>query len=199
VPKVSQEHLERRRQQILDAAAGCFARQGFHATSMQDIFAASGLSAGAVYRYFPSKTELVRAIAAEALAHALPALDSAAAASTGVPDVLAALIAELRTGRLARLRPVILQVWAEAVRDPELAELARSTLRQLLTRITAVLEQLAERGQFPRDTDTIAAARLILAALQGYVIQFAVFGDVPPEQVRAAAEIAFGSGDAARA
>jgi TetR/AcrR family transcriptional regulator, transcriptional repressor of aconitase len=158
---------------------------------MQDIFAASGLSAGAVYRYFPSKTELVRAIAAEALAHALPALDGAAAA-TGVPDVLAALVTELRGGRLARLRPVILQVWAEVVRDPQLAELARSTLRQLLTRITAVLEQLASRGQLPRGTDTAAAARLILAALQGYVIQFAVFGDVLPEEVRAAAETAFG-------
>jgi AcrR family transcriptional regulator len=50
MPKVSQEHLERRRQQILEAATECFARQGFRGTSMQDIFDASGLSAGAVYR-----------------------------------------------------------------------------------------------------------------------------------------------------
>src|SRR5215469_5228087 len=117
MPKVSQEHLERRRQQILDAAAGCFARQGFHATSMQDIFAAAGLSAGAVYRYFPSKTGLIRAIAAETLAESLPALDSAASDAADIPGMLATLVAELRTGRIARLRPVMLQVWAEATRD----------------------------------------------------------------------------------
>jgi hypothetical protein len=46
MPKVSKEHLERRRQQILEAATECFARQGLHGTSMQDIFDASGLSAG---------------------------------------------------------------------------------------------------------------------------------------------------------
>jgi AcrR family transcriptional regulator len=187
MPKVSQEHLERRRQQIVDAAAGCFARQGFHATSMQDIFAAAGLSAGAVYRYFPSKTELIRAIAAEALAQALPALDSAAGQDAGLPGVLAALVAELRAGQLARLRPVILQVWAEAVRDEELAELARTTLGLLHARTGVLLDRLAVQGQIPPGTDTDAAARFILALLQGYVIQLTVLGDVPPEQVRASA------------
>jgi TetR/AcrR family transcriptional regulator, transcriptional repressor of aconitase len=196
MPKVSHEHLERRRQQILDAAASCFARQGFHATSMQDIFAAAGLSAGAVYRYFPSKTELIRAIAAEALATVLPVLDSATSdhVTPGVPDVVATLIAELRDGRLARLRPVILQVWAEAVRDEELAELARSTLGQLLDNITQLLERLAAEGRIPPGTDTATAGRLVMALLQGYVIQFAIFGDVSPRQVREAAAALFGDG-----
>jgi AcrR family transcriptional regulator len=194
MPKVSQEHLERRRQQILDAAVGCFARQGFHATSMQDIFAAAGLSAGAVYRYFPSKTELIRAIAAEALANVLPVFDGATSGhvTPGIPDVVAALVGELRDGRLARLRPVILQVWAEAVRDEELAELARSTLGQLLINITRLLERLGAEGRIPARTDTAAAGRLVMAMLQGYVIQFAIFGDVPPQQVREAAAALFG-------
>src|SRR3954470_18901979 len=61
MPRVSEEHLERRRRQILDAARRCFVRKGVHETSMQDIFAESGLSAGAVYRYFKSKNEIVAA------------------------------------------------------------------------------------------------------------------------------------------
>ncbi len=65
MPKVSEDHLEQRRQQILDAARRCFGRKGFHRTSMQDVFAESGLSAGAVYRYFKSKDDIVRAIATE--------------------------------------------------------------------------------------------------------------------------------------
>ena len=195
MPKVSQEHLERRRQQILDAAASCFARQGFHATSMQDIFAAAGLSAGAVYRYFPTKAELIRAIAAEALATALPALDSATSdrATPSIPDVVEALVTQLRDGRLARLRPVVLQVWAEAVRDEELAALAMSTLGQLRTHLTQWLERLAAEGRIPSRAGTTAAGGLILALLQGYVIQLAVLGDVSPQKVREAAAALFGA------
>ena len=63
MPKVSEAHLAARRQQILDAALACFDRDGFHGASMQDIFEESGMSAGAVYRYFSSKEDIVEAIA----------------------------------------------------------------------------------------------------------------------------------------
>src|SRR5919197_5412070 len=65
MPRVSEAHLERRRRQILDAARVCFIRKGFYETSMQDVFRESGLSAGAVYSYFKSKDDLVKAIATE--------------------------------------------------------------------------------------------------------------------------------------
>jgi TetR/AcrR family transcriptional regulator, transcriptional repressor of aconitase len=68
MPSVSQEHLDARRRQILDAARRCFVRNGFHATSMQDVLAEANLSAGAVYRYFRGKDEIIAAIAGEALA-----------------------------------------------------------------------------------------------------------------------------------
>ena len=55
MPKVSDAYLAARRRQILDAAAACFARDGFHRTSMQDIVRESGISAGLVYRYFAGK------------------------------------------------------------------------------------------------------------------------------------------------
>jgi AcrR family transcriptional regulator len=61
MPRVSDAHLSARRDQIIDAATLRFAANGFQATGMADIIAASGLSAGAVYRYFRSKDELVEA------------------------------------------------------------------------------------------------------------------------------------------
>ncbi len=65
MPKVSQEYRDARREQILNAARRCFLRDGFHETSMQDLFAEAGLSSGAVYRYFPGKEDVILAIAEE--------------------------------------------------------------------------------------------------------------------------------------
>ena len=77
MPRVSQAHLDARRRQILDAARRCFLRNGFHATSMQDVLAEAGLSAGAVYRYFRGKDEIIAAIAGEAVSEVAGALDGA--------------------------------------------------------------------------------------------------------------------------
>ncbi|MDX1599965.1 MAG: helix-turn-helix domain-containing protein, partial [Anaerolineales bacterium] len=45
--------------QILDAALRLFAREGFHAASMDDLVAESGLSKGSLYWYFESKDDIV--------------------------------------------------------------------------------------------------------------------------------------------
>ena len=42
MPKVTEEHVAARRRQILSAALSCFAREGFHRTTMQDIFREAG-------------------------------------------------------------------------------------------------------------------------------------------------------------
>jgi AcrR family transcriptional regulator len=195
MPKVSQEHLERRRQQILDAAVDCFARQGFHATSMQDIFRASGLSAGAVYRYFPSKHALIRDIAAEVLAGTLTLLDDAigSAATPGIADVVTSIVRQLSESPLARVRPVIMQVWAEAVRDEELHELSRFLFGQLLASLDRLAQRQVAAGRMPTATDTAAVAHLLLAVIQGYVIQLGVLSEVPLDQVRAGTTAAFGA------
>jgi TetR/AcrR family transcriptional regulator, transcriptional repressor of aconitase len=178
MPKVSQEHLERRRQQILDAATECFARQGFHATSMQDIFRASGLSAGAVYRYFPSKNSLIKAISQNVLNEGLaPAIDAVAGQCLDPADALASIAVLFESGGVrARALPMTVQVWAEAFRDPEMADLARDMNNQISNR----LAQILPAGTPPE------AARLIMAAIQGFTVQAGILGDVTPELVAAA-------------
>ncbi|GAA0580890.1 hypothetical protein GCM10010172_77240 [Paractinoplanes ferrugineus] len=65
MPKVSDAHRARRRQQILAAAAACFARHGFHRTSMQDIVTESGVSAGLPYRCLAGKDDIIAAIVSD--------------------------------------------------------------------------------------------------------------------------------------
>jgi len=52
------DRAEERRQQIMEAALACFARKGYHKTTMDDIVAESGLSKGSLYWYFKSKDDL---------------------------------------------------------------------------------------------------------------------------------------------
>jgi TetR/AcrR family transcriptional regulator, transcriptional repressor of aconitase len=182
MPKVSEEHLERRRQQILDAARECFTKQGFHNTSMQDIFKASGLSAGAVYRYFPSKHQLVKAIAGDSLETALARMSLAGDAPQGMADIVAALGGLLATdGSLSEVRPIVMQAWSEAARDPEVAAVAREVLGKLEERIQGMLPP----GSPPE------VARLLLATLQGFLVQSLMFDDVTQEMVTTAARAAF--------
>ena len=60
--KLSPETLRERSDHILDAAERCFARAGFHRTTMQDICREAEVSPGALYIYFNSKEDLIAGI-----------------------------------------------------------------------------------------------------------------------------------------
>jgi AcrR family transcriptional regulator len=184
VPRVSDTYLQSRRRQIMDAAIRCFARDGFHAATMQDIVAETGLSAGAIYRYFPAKEDIVAAIAAEH--HGVEA--AALAAATAEEDIGAALrhIARVSLGRLAdadeqRWRRVTVQVWAEALRDDRVMSIVRGGLDEPVS----ILAQLIQRGQrdgsVPADIDPAGAARVCAAIFQGLVLQQAWEPDLDVE------------------
>lgn len=70
---------DNRRQDILDAAARLFARQGYHATSIRDIAAAAEMLPGSVYYHFASKETLLLAVYAEGVARIAAQVDAAVA------------------------------------------------------------------------------------------------------------------------
>jgi AcrR family transcriptional regulator len=77
-----------RRRAILDAALHCFVRQGYAATTIEDILRGSGASVGSVYHHFGSKERIAAALYLEALrdyqAGFLALLDAAADAERGI-------------------------------------------------------------------------------------------------------------------
>src|SRR5437870_1291221 len=73
LPKVTEEHERKRREQILAAAMECFARNGYRTTSIEDIVRESKLSVGAIYSYFPSKQDLFLALAEQRTTETLEA------------------------------------------------------------------------------------------------------------------------------
>jgi AcrR family transcriptional regulator len=65
MPKVSDEHKQRRRGQILRAARRCFAKYGYEGATVARLEKATGLSRGAIFNYFPDKEALFLAVAIE--------------------------------------------------------------------------------------------------------------------------------------
>ncbi len=186
--RVSQEHLDARRRQILDGAASCFARNGFHATSMQDVLKEVDLSAGAVYRYFGGKDELIAAIVTEVLDTVRGILEQAARESPPpTPDVLVPrALARMREQRPATLDSgewmfprLMLQVWTETTRNPELAAVMTDGYDKVRTALGKVTESYRTAGLLPADADTDAMARTMIAVVQGFAAQTALFGGLP--------------------
>ncbi|MFB7513733.1 TetR/AcrR family transcriptional regulator [Streptomyces sp. NPDC056144] len=186
--RVSQEHLDARRRQILDGAARCFARNGFHATSMQDVLAEVGLSAGAVYRYFRGKEELIGAIATEAFASIRAAFEEAARATPPpTPDVLLGAVIRLfldtriaGADRQAFAR-LIIQVWTETLRNEELAKTLSEGYNGMRVAWARLVTAYRESGILAADVPADHVARTLVATAQGFIAQQALFGDVSVE------------------
>ncbi|WP_203701252.1 TetR/AcrR family transcriptional regulator [Asanoa iriomotensis] len=174
MPRVSEAHLAARRQQILDAARRCFMRDGFHNTSMQDVIAEAGLSVGAVYRYFKSKNDLITAIAEsvigdasamfEGLARHEPPLSPTEAVERAVTFV------DRETGPDGLLR-IALQVWAEAMRDPVLAEFVGNAYNRMRGHFVQLATRARDAGQLPADADVEAIGAVLFGMVPGYALQ----------------------------
>ena len=132
MPRLSTETREQRRRHVLVSAWRCFARDGFHATSMDDVIAATGMSSSAVYRYFRSKEELVAAASQESLAQLRELFDRLLAQQPAPTPAatITALVGQL-TQRSEHadydLSKIAIHAWAESLRRPELAASTRDS------------------------------------------------------------------------
>jgi TetR/AcrR family transcriptional regulator, transcriptional repressor of aconitase len=169
VPKVSDEHLRARRQEILDGAARCFARTGFHRTTVQDIAAESGLSPGLIYRYFADKDDMVTAIAAqwhERHARTPGTLEGM------VPAYLALLRSLAEPAEKERVRLGV-QIWAEALRAPRIHAVAREGVDAPRAVVAALIRAAQDRGDLPAALPPDGLARVFVSIYQGLALQTA--------------------------
>jgi AcrR family transcriptional regulator len=174
VPRVSESYLEARRRQIMDAAIACFSREGFHRTTMQDIVAETGLSAGALYRYFPAKEDIVAAIAEERHVQEAGAVASAGSDAdlrTALHRIAGATLGRLTDPDEQRWRRVTVQVWGEALRDARIMEVVRGGLSEPVAIIAELVRHAQRANTVPDELDPEAFARVCVAIFQGLVLQ----------------------------
>ena len=185
VPRVPASHLAARRDQILDAATTRFAANGFQATGMADVIAASGLSAGAVYRYFRSKDELIAAIVERVVGTAAARFERLLE-EDATPDpaeaVAAAveMVAELAERGPVDLTRVAVQAWGEALRNPEVHAVVDRAYRTMRGYFVEIARRGQASGRLPADADPLHLGATMMSSVFGFLLQRLLLGDVDP-------------------
>ena len=159
--------LAARQESILAAACDIAAEGGMAAVQMAAVAERAGVAAGTIYRYFPSKIELVVALTAALAEREMAALERAASAAPGPLSALAAAIATFAVRCLARRR-LAFALLAEPV-EPEF-DAARASYRQALAAEFARLIRAAlGGGHLPHQQVALAAPVLLGALIEGLI------------------------------
>jgi len=177
VPKITAAHEQQRRAQILSAAMACFARQGYHATSMDDVVRESGLSVGAIYSYFPSKEDLFLTLSDDRANQTLAYLNDLFRRPGPMPEKTQAAVDYFFTilsDQLLSLARVNVEFMSEAAKSERVKaaqELRCESVRQFLR---WMLREAQREGQIRPDVDIDTAAELMLMLNEGIVLLSAV-------------------------
>ena len=163
-----------RRRRILESAEHAFVRHGFHATTMQRVAEEAGMSAGNLYRYFPSK---------EAIVEGLCELDQAE---------MAVAFAELMSGdrhilsRHVLAKPpekarLLVEIWAEAGRNPRVAAMTRAIDAEVRARIEELIDAAKAAGVASQRLDSRFGARFFVTFVAGLFKRIAIENDFNAE------------------
>jgi AcrR family transcriptional regulator len=160
MPKLKPETQRARREHILDAAELCFARAGFHRTTMQDICREAHVSPGALYVYFSSKEELIAGIVERDRAKLSDQLKELAAAT----DLMAALerLGEHYTVEEPLHKRVLsIEIGSESTRNPAVGEIFRSVDSFCLESFTQFFERAREDGKIAPELEMSVLVQIV--------------------------------------
>jgi TetR/AcrR family transcriptional regulator, repressor for uid operon len=155
--------------QILDAAVVCFAKHGFHQTSMHDISAEAGISVGLIYRYFHNKEAVIAAMADRHKKQIHEILERARQA----PNLRESL-ETLFTAHCGEAEPhvtaaFVVDLFAEASRSEPVAELVRDVCETAMNGVTDLIARSPEaKGS---DLSPRQMAELIFAVSDGMLLR----------------------------
>ena len=181
MPKVTDEYLDTRRQQIIDAAYRCFARKGFHQATMRDIYAEAGLSAGAIYHYFKSKEEIIEASFIYDYQRGLPVFERAANdldPIVAIDHLIDFFYEGLESAAALGADRVNIQGWGEALVNPRLLAPLRESLRDFRDLLGRLIRRGQAAGAINQDVDPEAAGEVFLSSYLGLYLQKAFLPDL---------------------
>lgn len=171
MPQMPLEPVVDRRAQILEAAMVCFAKHGFHQASMHDISAEAGISVGLIYRYFANKEAVIAAMAERHKSEIHDLLERAQQAASLFESLEILFTAHCSESSPKVLSAFVVDLYAEASRNPQIADLVRDVLQTAMDGVTDLIarspeaKQAATHGLKPDEL-----AELIFAAARGMLM-----------------------------
>jgi AcrR family transcriptional regulator len=172
--------LAARQDAIVASARLAAGEGGMAAVQIVPVADRAGIAAGTVYRYFPSKTELVAKLVAVVSEQEIGAVRRAADAAPGPLSALAAAIATF-AARALRNRRLAWAVIAEPV-DAEVDAVRLSYRKALAAEFEARVRAAMRGGHLPEQDAALAAVALVGALLEGLI------GPLAPDQGQDAAK-----------
>lgn len=181
MPKVTEAHSATRRQQIIDAAYRCFARKGFHQTTMRDIYGEANLSPGAVYHYFDSKDAIIQASFEFDYERSVALFEAAIARDDplqALHELLDFFFHGLASAAALNAPRVNVQGWGEALVNPPIHDALRQVFDRNLAALMQIIRKAQAKGEIDPTLESDAVARMLLALYYGLELQLALYGSV---------------------
>jgi TetR/AcrR family transcriptional regulator, repressor for uid operon len=173
---------DQRRREVLLAAGGCFARKGFHQTSIADICASAGMSTGSLYRYFRSKDDIIRAMVEDERRGSAALVESLAKQADFVAALEATFAEVLVSFADAGTNAMHAEVTAEALRNPDIATLVRASDEAIRTALTDVIRQAQHAKVIDGSLAPEVVAELLIALFDGLWWRQAMQPDADPQR-----------------
>jgi TetR/AcrR family transcriptional repressor of uid operon len=171
-----------RRSQILEAALVCFAKHGFHQASMHDISAEAGISVGLIYRYFENKEAVISAMADRHKREISEMLERARKARTLLESLEILFTVHCCENEPRVLSAFVVDLYAEASRNPRIADLVRGVLSTAMDGVTELIARAPEAQNAANSLSPRELAELIFAVARGMLM----FDVLRPQEMTAA-------------
>jgi AcrR family transcriptional regulator len=158
-PRVSARQ-ERTRKTIVEAARALIARNGLAGTSIADVARLAGIGVGTVYRYFPSKADLVGEVVRDVCRRELDIVAEAAAPDRGRPSLRLRDAVTVFAERAIRSGRTAYAMIAEPT-DPATEQLRLEIRGQLALILAGIVEDGVRQGEFPDQSPRITGTALV--------------------------------------
>ncbi|MSS84321.1 TetR/AcrR family transcriptional regulator [Actinomycetaceae bacterium WB03_NA08] len=189
MPKVTQAHRDRQMRKILTAAEECFAEDGFHNASMDQIIKTANMSSSTVYRYFPNGKEslietishsrfdpLISAISTWGTSKKTPTLSEAL--KTGLQSLWACDDFDSSAAAIVRSARLAIGAWAEAPRDRKLQENFISHIGRVDEELQQLIGKWQDNGTVTRRLTPLEISQIIRSNVMGIIAELAIHGEM---------------------